>query len=326
LQPFRIHLLRNRSSSERARLRTLLPRVDGAIPANIRQMKISHASSNEELKPASWVSRYAQAGALRLHYLDYGTAGHPPMLCVHGGAAHGHWYDFVAPAFTPDHHVRALDLRGHGDSPWVEAEGYAYADYVADLHAFIEALDLRELVLVGHSMGGIVSLQYAARHPQRLARLVIVDTLMRMTPEVVAGLREVGSRKSAGYATREEIVARYRLLPGSSSAQPHVLRHIAEHSVREAPDGSWTYKFDRNVFATREPYDGIPCWEHIAVPALLVKGERSGRLSDALYAEVKARCPHARRVEVADADHHVMLDNPRGFVEAVRQFLNATAT
>src|SRR5215210_6872387 len=60
-------------------------------------------------------SHFVEAGGLKFHYLDYGTAGLPPMLCIHGGAGHAHWYDFVAPGFNKDYHVLSLDLRGHGD-------------------------------------------------------------------------------------------------------------------------------------------------------------------------------------------------------------------
>ena len=70
--------------------------------------------------PAPHTSRSLQLGNVTLNYLDYGTPGRPPMLCVHGSAAHAHWFDFVAPGFTPDYHVRAIDLRGHGDSAPVD--------------------------------------------------------------------------------------------------------------------------------------------------------------------------------------------------------------
>ena len=66
--------------------------------------------------PAPYTEHDVHAGALKLHYLDYGTQGKPHMLCIHGGAAHSHWFDYIAPGFTPDYHVRSLDLRGHGDS------------------------------------------------------------------------------------------------------------------------------------------------------------------------------------------------------------------
>ncbi len=63
--------------------------------------------SDAGIQPASSTSRFIGANGLKLHYLDYGTEGRPPMLCVHGGAAHGHWFDFVAGGFTLDYHVRA---------------------------------------------------------------------------------------------------------------------------------------------------------------------------------------------------------------------------
>src|SRR5512147_863173 len=94
------------------------------------------------LQPAIYSSRFAEAGGLRLHYLDYGTVGRPAMLCLHGGAAHAHWFDFVAPGFSADYHVRALDLRGHGDSAWADPPAYSYQRYASDLAEVVEKLDL----------------------------------------------------------------------------------------------------------------------------------------------------------------------------------------
>src|SRR2546423_14791505 len=83
-------------------------------------------------KAAPFTRKYVDAGGLKLHYLDYGAEGHAPMLCIHGGAANGHWFDFIAPGFAADYHVRALDLRGHGDSEHVDAPAYFYKDYASD--------------------------------------------------------------------------------------------------------------------------------------------------------------------------------------------------
>ncbi|MGH6631644.1 MAG: alpha/beta fold hydrolase, partial [Burkholderiales bacterium] len=167
--------------------------------------------SGDSLQPASYTSRFVEAGGLRLHYQDYGTAGKPAMICLHGGAANAHWFDFVAGAFTGDYHLLALDQRGHGDSEWAEPPDYSYARYAADLAELVEKLDLRDFVLIGHSMGGTVSLEYAATYPGRVGKLVIADSTLQMPEERVAALRGVGSRQGTHYATREEFVARYRL-------------------------------------------------------------------------------------------------------------------
>jgi pimeloyl-ACP methyl ester carboxylesterase len=272
-------------------------------------------------KPAPYTSHFIDVAGLKLHYQDFGGAGKRPMLMVHGGAAHGHWFDFVADAFTADHHVLALDQRGHGDSQWADEPDYTYRRYAADLAEFAEKLDLRDFVLVGHSMGGAVSLEHAARYPGRVARLVIVDTIARMTAERAASLRGVGSREGSSYATREEFIQRYRLRPAGTNATPEVLRHLAEISARQFPDGTWRHKFDRRVYATRETTDGLPNWKHIRIPALLMKAERSERITPEILAEVRAFCPQVEFTEVPGCDHHVTLDNPAGFVSALRAFL-----
>jgi pimeloyl-ACP methyl ester carboxylesterase len=277
--------------------------------------------SAEGAQPAVATSGFVEAGGLRLHYLDYGTAGGRPMLCVHGGAAHAHWFDYVAPGLGADYHMRALDLRGHGDSAWAEPQLYSYSRYAADLAEVVEQLDLRDFVLIGHSMGGLVSLLYAANHPGRVGRLVIVDSMMHMTEDRVAAIRSVGQRQGSNYATRDEFAARFRLRPAGTSASQQTVRHMALHGCRQGADGNWRHKFDRSVYATRENLDGMPCWERIRIPALLVKGEHSPRITPQIFAEVKARCPQVELAEVAGSDHHVTLDNPPGFVGVVKAFL-----
>ncbi|HEX6005930.1 MAG TPA: alpha/beta hydrolase [Burkholderiales bacterium] len=271
--------------------------------------------------PAQYTRHHIEIPAGRLHYLDYGSAGGRPMLCLHGGAANGHWFDFVAAGFNRDYHVHALDQRGHGDSAWIEPPAYRYEDYVADLAAVIERLGLDDFVLVGHSMGGMVALAYAATHPGRVAQLVIVDTTMRMSEERLNAMRDVGNRPGRPYASLEDFAERFRLRPPGSLAPPEVIRHIGRNSTRQTASGEWRHKFDRNVYLMRPALDGIPYWSAIRMPALLVKGALSGRLSPQVLTQIRERCPHAEVAEVAASDHHVTLDNPAGFVSAVRDFL-----
>lgn len=92
--------------------------------------------ASERIAP---LSKYVNINGLRLHYFDWGGAsdGRIFVLC-HGGSAHAHWWDAVAPAFAAHGGVIALDLRGHGRSQW--AETYGPANHIADVKSFIQAL------------------------------------------------------------------------------------------------------------------------------------------------------------------------------------------
>jgi len=276
-------------------------------------------------RPAPFEGRFIEANGVRLHYLDYGTAGLTPMLCLHGGAVNAHWFDFVAAGFTADYHVRALDQRGHGDSAWAQPPEYSYDRYAADVAEVVEKLDLRDFVMVGHSMGGLVSLVYTATYPGRVKKIVIVDSTLVATPDRVSFLHQIGGREGKSYATHREFVANFRVRPAGTTAAPEILRYLAERSGRQGPDGLWRHKFDRNVYSKRVLLDIPPHWNRIGIPALLVKGGRSERITPAIAADAKSRCPHVELVEVPGADHHVTLDNPGSFVDAVNGWLGHAA-
>ena len=277
-----------------------------------------------DLHAATSTSHFVEANGIKLHYLDYGTAGRPPMLCVHGGAAHAHWFDFVAPGFTPDYHVYALDLRGHGDSTWADPQTYSFETYAEDINAFLEKLDLSDVVLIGHSMGGMISLVHAATHPGRIRRLVIVDSTMLMPMDRVSKMREFSSRPARGYTTQDELIARYRLEPAESQlAATEVIHRMATHSGRQDADGQWQHKADRRVYANFRQVAGVPLWEKVKVPALVIKGEHSKRFAPDVLAEIRAKAPQVQWAEVPASDHHITLENPQGFVDVVQKFLRA---
>jgi pimeloyl-ACP methyl ester carboxylesterase len=103
------------------------------------------------------------------------------------------------------------------------------------------------------------------------------------------------------------------------------VRYIAARSIRQDTDGTWKYKFDRSVYATREPFDGNPLWEKVTIPTLLVRGDRSQRITPEVFERVKEHCPQAELATVAHSDHHVTLDNPVGFIDAVKPWLARTS-
>ncbi len=275
------------------------------------------------LEPAPYTDRYVEAGGLTLHVQDYGTAGKPQVLCVHGSAAHAHWFDFVASGLNAEYHVLALDQRGHGDSEWDRSAHpeYNYDRYAADLHELTEKLDLRDFILIGHSMGGLVSTVYAATYPGRARAFIMVDSSLNLSGERIASMNAVGSREGSSYASQNEFVANYKIRPSGSSATPDMVRHLGLHSGRQFPDGRWRNKVDRNVYARRVGKNLVPYWAHIKIPALLMRGDRSNRISPPIIAQVRALAPQVQVAEVAGCDHHVTLDNPPGFVEVCKQWI-----
>lgn len=282
------------------------------------------ASDSAMPTPASYTEHSVRVAGLDLRLQDYGTAGKPPLLCLHGGAANAHWYDFVAQGFTGDYHVRALDFRGHGDSAWDPAEppDYSYERHAADVHELTEKLDLRDFVLIAHSMGGMVSSVYTANYPGRLKALIIVDSNLTMTQERIAAYHEVGMREGRQYASEEEFVEAYRVRPPGGTAPREVVRYIARLSGRRYDDGMWRHKVDRKVYANRQFVDSYPLWSRIKVPVLLMKADLSERMTPEALAEISARAPHVQVATVPEADHHITLDNPAGFIRAARGFLD----
>ncbi len=304
---------------------------DGIAADNVASMHTGADAMNRDesrpvlLEPAAYSEQRIAIDRVQLRVQDYGSAGKPAILCLHGGAANAHWYDFVAHGFTAEYHLRAVDFRGHGDSQWDPAipPDYRYARHAADVHELAEKLDLRDFVLIGHSMGGMISSIYAATYPGRMKALIVVDTTIPMTPERIAGYSAVGNRGGRQYASEEQFIASYRVRPGNSTAAPEILRHIARCIGRRFEDGWWRHKVDRKVYADRELVDSFPLWNRIKVPTLFMKGARSDRITPEVLADVRSRAPQVQLAEVANADHHVMLDNPAGFIGAARRFLDS---
>src|SRR5690348_7544739 len=111
------------------------------------------------------------------HYLEWGDAADPSLVLLHGGnsSARGSWTR-AAPAFADRYRIIGPDHRGHGETDWGQEAEYTVANYVADFEQVTDLLGLRRFDLVGHSLGGIIALTYAAKHPHMVGRLVLVDS------------------------------------------------------------------------------------------------------------------------------------------------------
>src|ERR1700712_2197200 len=278
-------------------------------------------------------SRYFQSQGLKLHFNEWGNASAPPLLLVHGGLDHSRSWDHLAQALAADFHVVAPDLRGHGDSGWANGSSYSLADHVYDLTNLVKSEGFGPVAMVGHSMGGMVSLTYAGAFPERVSRLIVLDGVTnfparRPKPADVriadwAGdLDKLAQRKIHRYPTvadgAERIIGRN---PRLTRAQA---MHLATHGMKRNDDGSFNWKYDPYLRA-RAPYrlsleDNIGLWSRIACPTLLVAASDSF-LPDPEKAGVMSHFKHAELAKVAGAGHWLQHDRPDEVLGLIQRFL-----
>ena len=256
-----------------------------------------------------------------LSALEWGEAGRPALCFLHGGSAHAHWFDGVAPAFAGRYHVLSLDQRGHGESRWPARPAYATADFAEDLAGVMSALGWERMALVGHSMGGHNAMSFAAWHPERVSALVIADSRPSLPAERLDRMHRRGHRGPWRHESVQAAISSFRLLPRETVADPALLEHLAREGIVER-DGRFVYRFDPACNGERRPVDAWPLLERIKAATLLVRAEHSPVLTRALAQEMVKRIPQVRLAEIPGAYHHLVLDAPEAFTEVLRDFLD----
>jgi pimeloyl-ACP methyl ester carboxylesterase len=272
---------------------------------------------------ASSSSRRFAVNGLSLHALEWPKPGAPGLCFLHGGSAHSHWFDRVITPFLRRYHVISLDQRGHGGSAWPAPPAYATEDFVADLVAVMGVLGWPRMTVVGHSMGGANAMGFSAWHPDRVERLVIVDSRPSIPPERLGTMHARGAHAlltPRRHPTPEAAVASFRLLPRETNADRALLAHVARAGIAEK-DGGWSYAFDPAANGSRKPADMWPHLSRIQAPTLIVRAALSPVLTTEMTKKMRDAIPDVRVVEIPDAYHHVTLDQPERFVEAVADFL-----
>jgi len=258
-------------------------------------------------------------GGVHLHAIHHGGPAGPTLVLLHGGGANAHWWDHLAPTLARRFHIVALDFRGHGDSDHPDA--LETGAFHRDLEALLEHLEAPAAALIGHSMGGHVALDHAARRggEDRPRALVAVD-VARGGSRRARRLTRLALAVRRTYRTREDAIARYRFLPPAPGASEALRHRVAAHSVREV-NGRFGFKFDPRWFGLPplRPAD----LSEIATPTLLVRGAESTLLAAEAAADLVRGIPGARLVEIAGAGHNVHLEEPDAFLEAVIPFLDA---
>jgi pimeloyl-ACP methyl ester carboxylesterase len=270
-----------------------------------------------------------RAGALDLHCLAWGRTGDPTAVLVHGNGAHAHWWDPLVPSLVPGWRLVAIDLRGHGESTWPEPPAYRVEDLGADLDAVIARCAPGPVALVGHSMGARLAVWWAARHPEAVRGLAILDSRLEpIRPELAAQHRgsAAGRREGRAYPTRADALAAFRLVPDEPAIPPAVHADLAHHAIVERRPGEWGFRFDRAVLSLEGDgaRDLLELAGRLRCPILLMAGDASWVMDAQQRDVMTAAMPHASW-RVFPGSHHFLLAQGPAVGAALRAFLDGLA-
>lgn len=254
-----------------------------------------------------------------INYLAWGSPGDPGLVFIHGGAAHAHWWSFLVPHLADHYRVVAMDLSGHGDSG--RRDAYALDNWAAEVMAVAGDAQIGgKPVVIGHSMGGFVSIATAADYGDELAGIIILDSPIRKPDPEVDSAR---SGKVFGplrvYPTLDAALARFRTVPEQKYYLDYVMDYVGRNSLREV-DGGWSWKYDPEIFVPdrderRELLPKVTC------RVALFRAEHglvTPETGDYMYDLLGRVAPV---VEIPQAGHHLMLDQPLLVLTALRTLL-----
>jgi len=272
--------------------------------------------------------KFVQVDGLQLHYRDYGGANLPALLFMHGLTGNAYCFDHVAPEFVGIRHVLALDFRGHGESDWHANGDYAFQRHVSDSLAFLAALEIRKVSLVGNSLGGAVAMVIAAIRPDLVERLVLND----IGPEINAAAPKDGANPpnhiEMEFRNITEALECYKLsYPPVRNLPEFIAAELVRNSTRTGQNGLLRWKTDPRVQAiapssgTSTSSPGMwPLFDAVKAPILVIRGGESDALSSSTVARMVSRRSGITAVEVPGVGHTPWLSEPEALA-SLQEFL-----
>lgn len=254
---------------------------------------------------------------LKLHYLDWGTAGKPPLILLHGLTGNAHNFAAVAPRLVGQYHVLAFDVRGRGESDRSPDGVYQLEAYRDDLRGIVEALGLGPIGLIGISMGGLIAIAYAGAYPDGVTRLALDDIGPDIDPR---GLQRIFTYLANAPAEFDDLTTAahwVRSTAGYLDALSEAeLIAATRWGMRQTLAGKWIWKLDpavRDLRLQAAHPSQIVLWDEFAkirCPVLIVRGATSDILSRATADRMVARRPRVEVVEVPGIGHAPLLTEP----------------
>ena len=266
---------------------------------------------------ATPTERWLDVDGLRLKAFDWGTAGKPPLLLLHGMAMYAWTWEQNAQAWNDAFHVVAVDQRGHGDSDRPDPSTYQTEILARDIIQMADNLGWDRFSVVGQSMGGHNGMQAAMDYPDRIEKLVISDMEPLFQLELMNYMRNATELPT--YDSHEQ----YAQEAAKRNPRPsmELQLHRAQRALKQLPDGRWTPKYDLWAPKGWAPLDLWPRLDEIRCPTLLVRGAESPVLRQDHADRMVQAISDCTLVVVPGAGHGIGTDNPVMYERCIRQFL-----
>jgi pimeloyl-ACP methyl ester carboxylesterase len=263
-----------------------------------------------------------------IEYNQWNQSGKPLLLFVHGNGGHANWWDFIAPSFTDNFCVCAIHLAGMGNSD--SRREYHFENYAKDLIAVAaDAGYSKDITIVGHSMGGVITMRAAEHYPDKVKAIIIIDSplIFKRTDDPseqhkppAPTLHHFNRKYFPDYETAFH---RFRLIPVQECKNQFLVDHVGHHSVKQFPQG-WSWKFDDGIYnhfkrSDRPPFDIAK----IHCPMAYLYGSDSALVPQSVVPDIRALLKNKGPVyEIQGAHHHVMLDEPLQLIATLKKILD----
>ncbi len=254
---------------------------------------------------------YLHLPDVRIHYRIYGEG--PPLVMLHGlSSSSVDWFP-VTPMLADHHQLILIDLRGHGLSSLPLSRNFSIRRMAEDVWAVLDHLGIEQTAMLGLSLGGCVTLQAAILHPQRLSRIVLVNTFAKLRS---AGGIDIWGKMKRLYIAAQGMDKLAQFVASSLFADPEI-RAVAQEQLRHND-----VKAILRTMLALTRLNLLRELPRITAPALVLIGDRDKTVPRRCAEELVAGIPRAQLVEVADAGHALPYDQPQAFIEHTLRFLD----
>lgn len=251
---------------------------------------------------------------MELYYRELGQG--QPIIMLHGIFGSSDNWLTQARLFSTNYKTFALDLRNHGQSPHDDV--FDYPAMVADLEEFIEAKGINDPIVMGHSMGGKVAMNFAVAHPEKVQKLIVVDIAPKpYNMENYVVLEGLNAIEIERVTTRQEADEQLARFVDEADVRQFLLKNL-----QRKPEGGFRWKLNLQAITDNIARIGLPLQfeGQYEKPTLFVRGSRSNYVKDHDFDRIRTIFP-AAEFETLDAGHWVPAERPAEFVELVSAWL-----